>query len=97
MLREIPFFLVLFISWAWPLFAIMGLISFIDKLTAKPKTPAHVDTPEEAAARRKRSLEMFAQTIKSRLENARTPKDTERAMADLARLQALRLEDAHHH
>lgn len=97
MLREIPFYLVVFAPYIFLFVAIMGVVNLLNRLTAKPKAPPYVPTPEEKAASMARSLEMFAQTTKSRLENARTPKETERAMADLVRLQALQLENAHHH
>jgi hypothetical protein len=57
MLREIPFYLVLFGPWIFFFLAVMGVLNFLDKLTAKPKPPAHVYTPEEIAALRAKSRE----------------------------------------
>jgi hypothetical protein len=69
-LREIPFYLVVFGPWVLFFFALVAWASFIDKLTAKPKPPAHVDTPEEAEARKAEAFAMLAQIEKMRLENA---------------------------
>jgi hypothetical protein len=66
-LQEIPFYLVVFGPWILLFLAFMAWASFVDKLTAKPKPPAHVDTPEEAEARRAEALAMLAQIEKSRL------------------------------
>jgi hypothetical protein len=69
-----PYWMFLIVFWIiilapviFSVLAIMGIISFVDKLTAKPKAPPYVPTPEEKAASMARSLEMFAQAEKSRL------------------------------
>jgi hypothetical protein len=67
MLQEIPFYLVIFAPYIFAFFAIMGIMKFIGQVTAKPKPPAHVDTPEEMAASKARVMAMVAQAEKSRL------------------------------
>lgn len=67
MLSALPFYAVLFAPVVFFVIAAMTLASVVNKATAKPKPPAHVDTPEEAAERKARVLEMMAQAEKSRL------------------------------
>lgn len=61
MLREIPFYFVVFIGWIWPLLLAMGVFSILGKLLEKPKAAPPVETPVEAAASKARALAMFAE------------------------------------
>ena len=69
MLREIPFYFVVFIGWIWPILLAMGVFSILGKLLEKPKAPPYVPTPE----------------------------DTRRALANIAKFEAMREANAHHH
>jgi len=69
-LQEIPFYLVVFAPWILAAFAAMAFVSFVGKLTAKPKAPPYVPTPEEAEASKARVLAMIAQAEQMRLKNA---------------------------
>jgi hypothetical protein len=69
-LQEIPFYFVLVLSWTWPFIVVIGFLSLLNKLTAKPKALPHIDTPEEAAGRKAEALAMIAQTEESRREYA---------------------------
>ena len=55
------FFIVLFAPWILAFLAIVVAIGVLNQLTAKPKAPPYVDTPEEAAARQARARMMLAE------------------------------------
>jgi hypothetical protein len=69
-LQEIPFYLVVFGPWILLFAVFMAWASFVDKLTAKPKPPAHVATPEELVASKMRVYAMIAQAEKNKLANS---------------------------
>ena len=65
-LFEIIFWTVILAPLWYPVLVVMGLISFVDKLTAKPKPPAHVVTPVEAAEGKQHDLKMLAELLQMR-------------------------------
>lgn len=67
-LFQIIFWTVILAPVWFPVLAVMGFINFIDKLTAKPKAPPYVQTPEDKA----------------------------RALANIAKFEAMRQANAHH-
>jgi hypothetical protein len=66
MLTEIPFYIVTFAPVIVLIVAAVVLFSFIGNLTAKPKPPEHVDTPEEMAERKARVFKMMAEMAEAR-------------------------------
>jgi hypothetical protein len=63
----IPAYAVMFFPVVLLIVGFFKLMGFLNKITAPPKLPPHVQTPEEVAASKARVLAMMAQVEKSRL------------------------------